>query len=87
LLYRVKRLNTDVAVLRAFQQTPVGTTLPPILGHNLSGDRITLALNNADNRRTVAFVLSPSCHVCDANWPIWQSLLKTLDPFNPAGLP
>ncbi len=79
LLSRVNHLRSEVMVLRASQETPIGVRLPPISGHRISGEPVTVDLAKS-TEKTLLFVLSPTCHICDANWPMWRALLTNLGP-------
>lgn len=59
---------------RALQLQPQrGASMPPLVGVDPSGRRVELAYEE-DPRATLILVFSPSCGVCDENWPAWDTL-------------
>lgn len=60
-------------------QPPVGRVVPPLSGVGPDGKQVVVEYGK-DARKTILFVFSPTCHVCDVNWPTWQALSKRIDP-------
>jgi len=46
-------------------------------GYAPDGSRVTLTFG-ADPRKTLLLVFSTSCHICDLNWPAWQSVARSI---------
>ena len=76
LLNRVKTLRAHVLELERLSVREVGGQAAPILGMDPQGRPRVITLAR-DGRKTVIFVLSPSCGPCNLNWPNWRELLRS----------
>lgn len=59
---------------QAIEDSPVpGWVLPPLKGYDAKGNPMEVNLQNSGGKK-VLLVFSPSCEVCDENWPNWDKL-------------
>ena len=56
----------------------LGTKISKLDGVGLDGARVSV-LFPADGAKTVLFVFSTTCRVCDLNWPAWQGIVDSLN--------
>jgi hypothetical protein len=56
----------------------VGTKIQKLEGLALDGSRLNLPFA-VDSKRTILFVFSTTCRVCDLNWPAWKSIQQSAD--------
>jgi peroxiredoxin len=59
-------------------QPRVGAVVSSLSGLDVDGNKISVAFGQ-DPRKTVLFIFSLSCGVCQENWPAWQRVMKGLD--------
>ena len=76
LQYKVAQGEQLYKAMVAGGQPRAGMAVPPLVGYDLNGKKITLDYGK-DHRKTLLLVFSPSCHACDANWPEWQRLIRS----------
>ena len=72
---RQLRAQLNAEFLReAIEDSPVsGWVLPPLKGHDAEGNPLEINLQNQGGKEAL-LVFSPSCGVCDENWPSWDML-------------
>ena len=62
-----------------------GDVVTTIKGADVKGRQFDLEFGK-DPRKTILFIFSPGCHVCDLNWPSWQEVMRTVDPRTTRGV-
>jgi hypothetical protein len=77
LAVRLRQLRARVATLVAAEharvESPVGTAIPAFTAYALDGTPLPVVFDRtAERERTLFFVYSPECRVCDVNWPQWN---------------
>jgi hypothetical protein len=77
LLARNRSLQALARAYYLFSGPPIGKTMSALSGTDPAGKRVVVRYG-ADPRKTLLFVFSPDCHVCDFNWPAWQRLIKAV---------
>jgi len=75
LVVQNRALKAEVAVPRALLPQ-IGTKIGKLDGVGLTGSRIELPFGG-DNRKTLLFVFSTTCHFCDLNWPAWRKVSQS----------
>jgi hypothetical protein len=67
------RVATLVAAEHARVESPVGTAIPTFTAYALDGTQLPVVFDRtAEAQRTLFFVYSPECRICDVNWPQWN---------------
>lgn len=56
----------------------VGAVVASLSGHDLDGNGFTVDYGQ-DSRKTLVFVFSTKCRVCDRNWPYWQGIIRSVE--------
>jgi AhpC/TSA family len=59
-----------------------GDRVPPLVGYDVTGKKMSYEYGSADARDTLLLVLSPTCHACDDNWPNWTRMVRELKSQN-----
>lgn len=67
------RLATLLAAERARVESAVGTSIPTFTAYGLDSAQLPVVFERtAEAQRTLFFVYSPECRICDVNWPQWN---------------
>lgn len=77
LAVRLWQVRARVAMLMAAEharvESVVGTAIPTFTAYTLDGTRFPVVFERTTKaQRTLFFVYSPECRVCDVNWPQWN---------------
>lgn len=70
-----RRLKAEVAVPQALLPQS-GKKVQKLEGVGLDGSRMNLQFD-VDRRKTLLFIFSTTCGICDINWPAWKSIQRT----------
>lgn len=78
---QLNRSNANLAsmldVYRRSLELQAGATVPPIVGVDLAGKRLVLDVGSLKEPRLM-LVFSPTCPVCDDNWPQWSRIMQAV---------
>jgi len=76
--FRLARTNRALASqVTAFYRSielPEGARVPPLIGFGHKGRELIID-STAEERPVLLLVFSPTCRVCDKNWPSWYPLV------------
>lgn len=75
LLQKNRSLNSEIVSGEYSQQPPIGATMPPLRGVDLSGRLNTVGYNNGQ-AATFIFVFAARCEFCSQSWPVWVRIVN-----------
>jgi len=78
LLRQNRELTQAVREYHAQLVLQEGMRVPTLAGQTYRGDRLAVEYGR-DRPKTVLLVYSPTCPVCEENWPNWSPLIKAAE--------
>jgi hypothetical protein len=67
------------ASLLALTEIPQYAVVHPIAATDLEQEVASIDYPD-EAKKTILFIMSPTCPVCDENWPHWEHIVERLDP-------
>ena len=77
-VYLIREVRSLRASLLATMEIPLHAIVHPITATDL--DQRAAAIDYPDGKKTILFIMSPTCPVCEKNWPQWERIAQGLDP-------
>lgn len=74
------RYNLERITRQYYRQVelPLDSFVPPLDGVDSNGTRSVVSYG-VDPRKTLLLVFSPTCEVCDENWPSWNRIVASIE--------